>query len=367
MSLSSQQGTPRDETDRGYAFIEVVLPPRAPFVGEPFVLRLRAGVDGDVLESNLVQLFRQRLDVPVQLDHPWFEGPRPNSAPGGVNAIGPPRAAGASTPDLAPEEPTEDRALARVALGAEILPTARHIERGADGRRFSVFEFERTYSADAAGVHAIPAPRLGFAYALEFRDDLVAGRVPVDRRDAFVLGASQSLTVRALPEAGRPFSFHGAIGRFSLEARVSATDIALDETTLLSVTVTAAGELGEFATLRVDRVPGFTVRGTRETTVGRARTIECELAPMGAGTLVIRPLEFAYFDPEREAYIELATAPFTVNVAAGAASAPAPVSMGGIPPPRSTFRVSFSMLIIGVGVLALVLVLIVLGSARRGA
>lgn len=304
------QGAPRDESSKGYAFIEVVLPERAPFVGEPFTLLLRAGVDVDVLEANLVQLFRQPLDVPVQLDHPWFDGAAT------ATALGPARAVGAAADGSIPET----LEVARVALGADLAVAARHVERGAEGRRFTVLEFERTFVADVPGASTVPEPRLGFAYAVEFREDLVAGRVALDRHDAFVRGGPKELTVRALPEAGRPFSFTGAVGRFTLAAELEPERPPTDATVLLTVTLTAEGPgaaaVERFTGPRLDRFASFDVIASREATAGLVRTFEVELAPQREGTLPVGPIEFASFDPIDERYVELATPWLEVHVGA---------------------------------------------------
>lgn len=302
------QGTIRDESSKGYAFIELVLPERAPFVGEPFTLLLRAGVDVDVLEANLVQPFRQPLDVPVQLDHLWFDSGAT------ATALGPARAVGAAADGSIPE--TLD--VARVALGADIAVAARHVERGAEGRRFTVLEFERTFVADAAGALVVPEARLGFAYAVEFREDLVAGRVALDRHDAFVRGEPKEFTVRALPEAGRPFSFTGAVGRFTLAAELAPERIPSDATALLTVTLTAEGSIAaaveRFTGPRLDRFASFDVVASRAATAGFVRTFEVELAPTREGTLPLGPIEFAAFDPVAERYVELETPRLSVHV-----------------------------------------------------
>jgi hypothetical protein len=265
-----------------------------------------------------VQLFRQQLDVPVQVEHPWLVGAgAPLAGASAVAPLGPARAVGAS-PDVGgtngadPDGSTPaDADSARIALGADLARAARHAERGADGRRFTVLELQRTFVADAAGIQTVPEARLGFAYALEFRDDLVGGRVPLDRHDAFVRGAPQELVVRPLPEAGLPFSFTGAVGRFSLTAAVSPERVASGGATTLSVTLTAeepyAAGLERIPGPRLDRFSGFDVVATRDTLVGLARTFVVELTPTSTGRLTLPPIEFATFDPREERYVEHTT------------------------------------------------------------
>ncbi|MEZ6014698.1 MAG: hypothetical protein R3F49_06275 [Planctomycetota bacterium] len=316
------QVTPSDETAKGYAFIEVRGPERAPFVGEPFTLRLRAGVDVDVLETNLVQLFRQALDVPVQLDHPWFEG-----APEHLTARGPTRA-------VVEEAPLEGgSAVARVALGGELIQAGRMLERGPSGQRFTVVEFERDFVATSAGAYTIPEARLGFAYAVEFRDDLVAGRVPIDRRDAFVHSPAAPLTVRALPESGQPFSFTGAIGTYALDARLSRSDLSVGEEATLEVVVTAvgaAGALGAFELPRVPEVRGARF-GARHTVDGpTSRTLSVQLVGVTAGATSVGPIDFAYFDPGAGRYVELSSPALPLRVQGGDAGAGAGPGMAPV-------------------------------------
>ncbi len=296
----------QDETAKGYAFVEALLPERAPFVGEAFTVRLRAGVDVDVLEGNLVQLFRRALDIPVQLDHPWFEGV-PGGVPGGLTALGPP----------APPTGSGDTF---VALGAEPAAAVRSLERGRDGRRFTVVEFERTFLATEPATFVCPAPRLLFAYALEFRDDLVAGRVPLDRHDAFVLGAASELAVRGVPEAGRPFSFTGAVGDLTLRASAEPTRLRIGETARLVVTIDSAAVPATYALPRIERVAGFDLRSRTEDLEGSQRRVTLELVATAAGRHTVPPIELAAFDPTAERYVEHRTAPLVLEVVGDAAS-----------------------------------------------
>jgi hypothetical protein len=306
------QGPPADETTKGYAWTDVRLPDRAPFVGECFVVRLAGAVDVDVLEANLVQPFRQPLDVPVQLEHPWFSG-----SPARPVALGPARSAGAAA---AAESGGAVGAVgaspsARVALGGELASGARRVEREPDGRRFTVVSFERTFVADGSAPLAVPAPRMGFAYANEFREDLIGGRVPVDRHDAFVLGEAKELAFRALPEAGRPYSFTGAVGRFTLDAELRPGHAAVGDDVELTVTVRADGPVGPYDAPALDRFPGFDVLGLVEEADGDERRFIVQLVPRSVGLLAVAPVEFTAFDPVREQYVRLATPNLTIEVA----------------------------------------------------
>ena len=54
------------------AFLETVTARQTYYVHEPIRLRLRIGIDTRFLETNVVQTFQQRFDLPVQVDAPWL-------------------------------------------------------------------------------------------------------------------------------------------------------------------------------------------------------------------------------------------------------------------------------------------------------
>ena len=54
------------------AFLEVDAPRGPLFLGAPFVVTLRLGIERTALARQLIQLFPQRLDVPVQVQAPWL-------------------------------------------------------------------------------------------------------------------------------------------------------------------------------------------------------------------------------------------------------------------------------------------------------
>ena len=351
----------QDETARGYAVVEVRGPERSPYVGERFTVRLRGGADVEVLEANLVQPFRQRLDVPVQLEHPWFTTDPTAPAP-----TGPPRFA------------LETERLAEIAVGAQRVEASRYVERVTSGPRsgqsFDFVEVERRFVADAPGTLLAPEPKMTFAYATEFRDDLVAGRVPTDRNDAFVRGGELRIEVQPLPEEGRPFSFTGAVGRFEVEARLSALTVEVGETVQLDWTIRGEPDVSRVLAPEADRLEGFQLVGTTEARGRGELEVSYIFMALDASIDELPSLEFSSFDPELGEYVVHDTDPIAIAVEAAmggmvkissgaAASSPSSTGAGGSAP---SFRMGISALaLIGVVAVILILVAVAAGGKKR--
>jgi hypothetical protein len=331
-----------DASAAGLAFVESVLEREDVLLGEPVTLRLRFGFEREFLERNLVQLFQRELDVPAQLSAPWL------TALDGALA-------------LAHVEPV---AGARVALGEEIVLAVPRGEQRRAARDYRVFELTRTFVPARTGEFALEEPRLRFAHATHFGDDFVQGRVPLDRRDAYVRGPGARLTVRALPEQGRPPEFTGAIGRFTLRATAEPRELASGASLALTLVIEREGPLGSLAEVReprLDDLPGFHLRGQLAEREERRLSVRYDLVPDGPAVRAIPPVRFAYFDTTPPAgYRVLASEPIPITVRGSRVEPEAPaqaeeVSAGG----TKTLRLALA------GLAALVLLGVLLARARR--
>lgn len=263
-----------DDTGHGRAFVELAAERDTVFVHERARVVVRAGIEHGSRENELVQLFQRALDVPVQFQLHWTREHEngltvrlANSAPG----------------------PT-------VALGEAIVGARSLAPRTEDGRTFDVFELAFDVVARTPGDVELAPALLRFAYATQFEDDFVRGRVPKDRVDAYVTSLPLVLHVAALPEAGRPADFGGAVGRFTarVEANVHAVDLGGEIEIVLHVA--GDGDLAAFAPPRLDRIRGFQLRGVRDETRADERTLTYSFA-VTEHVAVFPALAFPYFDP----------------------------------------------------------------------
>lgn len=295
-----------DTSADGRAFVEADLPRETCFVDETVRVRVRIGFDAAWFRSHAIPMFRREMDVPAQLEAPWLR-----TIPGAVVSRDEAREAADARPRLT------------VAANDEVVAAARADDRTVGGRAFTVLEIERTLVPAAPGEIAIPAPALRFVYATRFDDDFVRGRTAADRSEARIVGAPRTLRVLALPEAGRPAEFSGAVGRFTVTADAAAREVTAGESFRVVLTITAAGDgnLERFPAPRLDGLRGFHVLGAIDDNGRVRRAITYDVAALGAEVKEFPAIRFAYFDPAPPgAYRETATAPIPIVVRASPAA-----------------------------------------------
>ena len=140
--------------------------------------------------------------------------------------------------------------------------------------------------------------------------------------------APPSIDVKSLPNKGKPSSFNGAVGSFQLDVDLSKSEVNADESISLRMSIKGQGNLSmiEFPTLEFpnefevfDPVVKDDIRiGSRG--IEGKRYVEYLLVPRYKGTYKIPSIDWSYFDPKKEQYIQLQTAEQEIIVKGGAAS-----------------------------------------------
>jgi hypothetical protein len=277
------------------AFVEVAASKRNPYLGESFELRLRFGFDADLLENHLAPLFARELELPVQVE--W-------GAERGVDGLS------------FRKEVDAGAELLRFALDDGVATARAAGDTTRAGRTFKTFEWVRRATAARAGALAVPEARLRFAITSRFDDDLVRGRVAVDREVVVVPSAPLALEVRALPEAGRPAEFTGAVGRRTIAASAEPVALVAGESVRLTLTLAGEGDPESFAPPDLSRLSGFVVRGVLDEPSSAARRLVYDLAPVDSTVQEIPALAFAWFSPDDPVgYVTVRTEPIALAVA----------------------------------------------------
>ena len=132
------------------------------------------------------------------------------------------------------------------------------------------------------------------------------------------------LNVQPLPP-GAPESFAGAVGQFSLEAKMDAASGAVNEPLTWRVTLHGRGNLNaapDPAWPEIDGWRSFESEATLHTEVRDGelvgtRTYERLLVPSVQGEHTLPALQYAYFDPATGQYQVIQTEPIAVSIAAG--------------------------------------------------
>ena len=151
-----------------------------------------------------------------------------------------------------------------------------------------------------------------------------------------------TINVKPLPVAGRPTSFDGAVGKFTLTALVPKLDIAANETAVLQVVLKGQGNLTLINAPQVQwpqQVEGYdpTVKENLDKTVcpiSGSKLFEYSFTPKKEGRLIIPPVEFSYFDPAANSYKTVRTDSIAIDVSRAAKKRAASFKgTGGTPAP----------------------------------
>jgi hypothetical protein len=151
------------------------------------------------------------------------------------------------------------------------------------------------------------------------------GRVVVTNGNKRVSAGSKTITVKALPEAGKPEDFSGAVGKFDFRVTPSKTDLKSGESTNLIISVSGKGNMKLF-NLPKPVVPNSLemydpVHNEQVNTVlaGMSGKISDNytIIPQFKGKYPIKPMHFSYFDLGSGTYKTISSQEIMINVLDG--------------------------------------------------
>ncbi len=161
-----------------------------------------------------------------------------------------------------------------------------------------------------------------------------------DDRQIAVTSDPRKLTVKPLPKAGKPESFAGAIGDFTMEAGAAPKKAAAGDPVTLTLTVSGRGNFGAMGAPALTGTDGWRAYPPTEKfepadTVGYGGTKIFENMLVAQVARTETPgAEFSYFDPSTGKYVTLTTKPIAVEAAA-AHSAPQVAAAPSGPKPEA--------------------------------
>ena len=184
------------------------------------------------------------------------------------------------------------------------------------GRPFITLRLQRSFTPTRTGTLEIPTSFFEFGEIVQ-RGGLFTN---FQKGQTYFARAPQlALDIVPLPETGQPLDFSGAIGTFAVRAEATPRDVDAGESIKFRVDWTGAGNLEFFTPPDPARLPAFRdfrVYGKTEQKSFDRRTVEYDLAPITSSAKEIPALPLSIYDPERERYTTLSTAPLPIRVRA---------------------------------------------------
>ncbi|MDL2241344.1 BatD family protein [Bacteroidales bacterium OttesenSCG-928-L03] len=136
--------------------------------------------------------------------------------------------------------------------------------------------------------------------------------------------AATAIDVEPLP-AGKPASFTGAVGDYSMKTTVTPEELKTDEVVTVKVSLSGSGNIKFLKNPVVtfpndfDRLDPKVSESAKTTTAGvtGSKSIEYYGLPRYPGTYTIPNVEFSYFDPKSKTYKTLSSGSHTIKVEQG--------------------------------------------------
>lgn len=134
-----------------------------------------------------------------------------------------------------------------------------------------------------------------------------------------------TIHVQSLP-AGKPASFAGGVGKFTMNSTISSTQLKTNEAVTIKIDIKGSGNMKLLKTPAIDWPEGFEAYDPKVTNnfktttsgVSGTKTIEYLAIPRASGDYVIPAVEYTYFDTDSKSYKTLTTPEYTLRVAKGA-------------------------------------------------
>lgn len=138
-----------------------------------------------------------------------------------------------------------------------------------------------------------------------------------------------AIHVKPLPEHGKPASFNGAVGNFSVLALLDKTALKANEALNYSFKISGSGNLKLMNAPVLNLAPELEKYDPKLTDnitesvngVSGSRTYNYLIIPRHEGNYTIEPMNFSYFNPATQRYVTLTASAFKVAVAKGDAVA----------------------------------------------
>ena len=136
----------------------------------------------------------------------------------------------------------------------------------------------------------------------------------------------------ALPTAGKPIDFTGAVGNYTVYSDVDKKELKSNETLNYTIDVSGTGNLSLINSPKIT-TPVDVEKYDPKTNdhivvdsngVSGSRQFSYLLIPRHQGSFTLNPVEFTYFNPSTQKYVTVPTKPFTIKVNKGDAQANVP-------------------------------------------
>lgn len=197
------------------------------------------------------------------------------------------------------------------------LETRRVVRPDADGKDVEYWEYSlgREFTANKVGPLTFgPVTLKG-----RFATGVDTGGTHYEVEDLYAIGRAKIVEVADAPAEGRPADYTGAVGQFTLAARLDPVDAKVGDLLTLTLTLKGTGTLDRVGAPDLKRIAAieeaFRVYDAAEATRGGQRVFTYRLRPKTTTLAEFPPVQMAVFDPIAQKYETLRTKPIALHIA----------------------------------------------------
>lgn len=199
-----------------------------------------------------------------------------------------------------------------------------------DGQNYQVIEVQYAVVPSKAGSYAVDPAKMSMTVLQSrrsssrgFFDDPFSSFA--SGRPLSVSSKSLQLTVRPLPQEGKPPDFSGLVGKFKMWSKLDPLSLKTGESATLTVSVSGQGNVNRIPDLKVPELTHIKIYADKpvlESTqdsegIKGSKTMKWALVPEKDGRLEVPPVAVSFFDTENQRYKTLTSSKYTLSVLPG--------------------------------------------------
>jgi len=199
-----------------------------------------------------------------------------------------------------------------------------------NGQNYRVIEVQYAVIPSKAGSYAVDPAKMSMTVlqsrrssSRSFFDDPFSSFS--SGRPLSVSSKSLLLTVRPLPQEGKPPDFSGLVGKFKMWSKLEPVSLKTGESATLTVSVSGQGNVNRIPDLKMPELIHIKIYADKpvlestqdsEGTKG-SKTMKWALVPEKDGRLEVPPVAVSFFDTENQRYKTLTSSQYTLSVLPG--------------------------------------------------
>lgn len=123
-----------------------------------------------------------------------------------------------------------------------------------------------------------------------------------------------TIEVMALPEAGKPESFSGAVGNFQANFQLSRSEVKANDAFNLKLTVTGKGNLKLISAPVFNLPDGFERYEPKISDNANSKVFDYLVIPRSEGDFILKDLNFSYFNLDTKKYVVISSPELKIKV-----------------------------------------------------